>query len=203
MGLYSKFVLPHLIDLVMRDKVVSARRAELVPGASGVVLEIGIGSGLNLPFYSPAVKHLYAVDPSPELLSMARKKIGRLAFPVELRCERAERLSLDPGSIDTIMMTWSLCSIPDPASALREMRRVLKPHGRMIFIEHGLAPDASVRAWQNRLNPVWGKFAGGCHLNRKIDDLLVAGGFNVTELRSAYLPGPRPFTYTYEGYAVH
>jgi SAM-dependent methyltransferase len=100
-------------------------------------------------------------------------------------------------------MTWTLCSIPDPASALREMRRVLKPQGRMIFIEHGLAPDASVRAWQGRLQPIWGKFAGGCHLNRKIDDLLVTGGFNIAELRTAYLPGPRPFTYTYEGYAVH
>jgi ubiquinone/menaquinone biosynthesis C-methylase UbiE len=203
MGLYSKFVLPYLIDLAMRDKAASARRAELVPGASGVVLEIGVGSGLNLPFYSSAVKHLYAVDPSPELLSMARKKIHRLAFPVELRRERAERLSLEGASVDTIMMTWTLCSIPDPASALREMRRVLKPQGRMIFIEHGLAPDASVRAWQSRLNPIWGKFAGGCHLNRKIDDLLVAGGFNIAELHTAYLPGPRAFTYTYEGRAAH
>jgi SAM-dependent methyltransferase len=99
-------------------------------------------------------------------------------------------------------MTWTLCSIPDPASALREMRRVLKPQGRMIFIEHGLAPDASVRAWQDRLQPIWGKFAGGCHLNRKIDELLLVGGFRLAELRTAYLPGPRPFTYTYEGYAV-
>jgi ubiquinone/menaquinone biosynthesis C-methylase UbiE len=203
MGLYSKFVLPRLIDLAMRDKVASARRAQLVPGASGVVLEIGAGSGLNFPFYSSAVKRLCAVDPSPELLSMARKKIGRLAFPVELRCERAERLSFDPASVDTIMMTWTLCSIPDPASALREMRRVLKPHGRMIFIEHGLASEASVRAWQNRLDPIWGKLVGGCHLNRKIDDLLVTAGFNIAELRTAYLPGPRPFTYTYEGFAVH
>jgi ubiquinone/menaquinone biosynthesis C-methylase UbiE len=105
MGLYSKFVLPHLIDLAMRDKVASARRAELVPDASGVVLEIGVGSGLNFPFYSSAVKRLYAVDPSAELLSMARKKIGSLAFPADLRCERAERLSLDTGSVDTIMMT--------------------------------------------------------------------------------------------------
>ena len=140
MGLYSKYVLPRIIDLAMRDKVATARRAELVPGASGVVLEIGVGSGLNLPFYSSAVKRLHAVDPSPELLAMARTKLDRLTFPVELRREPAEQLSLNPQSVDTIVMTWTLCSIPDPAGALREMRRVLKPQGRMIFIEHGLAP---------------------------------------------------------------
>lgn len=186
----------------MRGKVTTARRVELVPGAGGVVLEVGVGSGLNLPFYSPAVKRLYGIDPSSELLAMARKKLERLTFPVELRPESAEQLSLERESVDTIVMTWTLCSIPDPASALREMRRVLKPQGRMIFIEHGLAPDASVRAWQDRLQPIWGKFAGGCHLNRRIDELLLVGGFRLAELRTAYLPGPRPFTYTYEGYAV-
>jgi ubiquinone/menaquinone biosynthesis C-methylase UbiE len=202
MGWYSRLVVPRLIDLAMRGKVTTARRVELVPGAGGVVLEVGVGSGLNLPFYSPAVKRLYGIDPSSELLAMARKKLERLTFPVELRPESAEQLSLERESVDTIVMTWTLCSIPDPASALREMRRVLKPQGRMIFIEHGLAPDASVRAWQDRLQPIWGKFAGGCHLNRKIDELLLVGGFRLAELRTAYLPGPRPFTYTYEGYAV-
>jgi ubiquinone/menaquinone biosynthesis C-methylase UbiE len=202
-GLYSKYVLPRIIDLAMRDKVATARRAELVPGASGVVLEIGVGSGLNLPFYSSAVKRLHAVDPSPELLAMARTKLDCLTFPVELRREPAEQLSLNPESVDTIVMTWTLCSIPDPAGALREMRRVLKPQGRMIFIEHGLAPDASVRAWQGRFQPIWGEVAGGCHLDRKIDELLLAAGFKLAELRTAYLPGPRPFTYTYEGCAVH
>ena len=203
MGLYSKYVLPRIIDLAMRDKAATARRAELVPGASGVVLEIGVGSGLNLPFYSSAVKRLHAVDPSPELLAMARTKLDCLTFPVELRREPAEQLSLNPESVDTIVMTWTLCSIPDPAGALREMRRVLKPKGRMIFIEHGLAPDASIRAWQGRLQPIWTKFAGGCHLDRKIDELLLGAGFKLAELRTAYLPGPRPFTYTYEGCAVH
>jgi len=202
-GWYGKFVVPRLIDLAMRGKVTSARRAELVPGAGGVVLEIGVGSGLNLPFYSPAVTRLHAVDPSPELLAMARRKLARLAFPAELRLEGAEQLSLDRESVDTIVMTWTLCSIPDPARALREMRRVLKPQGRMLFVEHGLAPDASVRAWQNRLQPFWGKFAGGCHLDRRIDELLTGAGFRIAELRTAYLPGPRPFTYTYEGCAVH
>jgi len=203
MGLYSKFVLPYLTDFAMRDKAATARRSELIPSANGIVLEIGIGSGLNLPFYTLAVKHLCAVDPSPELLSMARKKAERLTFPVELRCESAERLSLDGRSVDTIVMTWALCTISDPARALREMGRVLKPQGRMIFIEHGLSPDSGVRAWQNGLNPIWSRVAGGCNLNRKIDDLLTSSGFNIVELRAAYLPGPRPLTYTYEGYAVH
>jgi ubiquinone/menaquinone biosynthesis C-methylase UbiE len=203
MGLYRKFVLPYLTDFAMRDKAATARRSELVPGAGGVVLEIGIGSGLNLPFYSSAVRHLYAVDPSPELLAMTRKKAERLAFSVDLRCESAEHLSLDGGSVDTIVMTWALCTIPSPARALREMRRVLKPQGRMIFIEHGLSADSGVRAWQNGLNPVWSRVTGGCNLNRKIDDLIISSGFNIAELRTAYLPGPRPLTYTYEGCAVN
>jgi ubiquinone/menaquinone biosynthesis C-methylase UbiE len=203
MGLYSKLVLPYLTDFAMRDKAARARRSQLVPDAEGIVLEIGIGSGLNLPFYSSAVRHLYAVDPSPGLLAMTRKKLERMAFPVDLRCESAEHLSLDGRSVDTIVMTWALCTIPNPARALREMGRVLKPQGRMIFIEHGLSPDSGVQAWQNGLNPIWSRVAGGCNLNRKIDDLLISSGFNIVELRTAYLPGPRPFTYTYEGCAVH
>ena len=202
MGLYSRFVLPYLTDFAMRDKAARARRSEIVPGAEGIVLEIGIGSGLNLPFYSTAVKHLYAVDPSPELLAMTRRKVEGMTFPVDLRCESAERLSLDGGSIDTIVMTWALCTIPNPTRALREMGRVLKPQGRMIFVEHGLSPDSGVRAWQNGLNPIWSRVTGGCNLNRKIDDLLVSSGFNIVELRTAYLPGPRPFAYTYQGCAV-
>ena len=203
MSLYSKLVLPYLTDFAMRDKAARARRSQLVPGAEGIVLEIGIGSGLNLPFYSSAVKHLYAVDPSPGLLAMTRKKVEPMTFPVDLRCESAERLSLDGRSVDTIVMTWALCTIPNPARALGEMGRVLKPQGRMIFIEHGLSPDSGVRAWQNGLNRIWSRVAGGCNLNRKIDDLLISSGFNIVELRTAYLPGPRPFTYTYEGCAVH
>ncbi len=203
MSLYSKLVLPYLTDFVMRDKVATARRSQLVPGAEGIVLEIGIGSGLNLPFYSPAVRHLYAVDPSPELLAMTRKKVERMTFPVDLRCESAESLSLDSRSVDTIVMTWALCTIPNPARALREMGRVLKPQGRMIFIEHGLSSDSGVRAWQNSLNPIWRSVTGGCNLTRKIDDLLISSGFNIVELRTVYLPGPRPLTYTYEGSAVH
>lgn len=202
MGFYDRFVLPRLIDLACRSKVATERRATLVPGASGTVLEVGVGSGLNLRFYSPSATRLVAVDPSEELLSMARRKTADLGFPVDLRCESAEALSLEDASIDTIVMTFTLCSIPEPVRALREMRRVLKPEGRLLFIEHGLAPDAGVRRWQQRLNPVWNRIAGGCNLNRRIDALLAEGGFRVAELRKAYLPGPRPLTYTYEGSAL-
>ena len=203
MGFYAEWILPSLIDLSMRNKRLRPYRERTAGAAEGRVLDIGIGSGLNLPFYSSAVTHLYAVDPSPELLAMTRKKVERMTFPVDLRCESAEHLSLDGRSVDTVVMTWALCTIPNPARALREMRRVLKPQGRMIFIEHGLSADSRVRAWQNGLNPVWSRVTGGCNLNRKIDDLLISSGFNITELRTAYPPGPRPLTYTYEGCAVN
>src|SRR5262245_35030773 len=201
MGLYRRFILPPLINLAMRNEVVTARRAELIPQASGVVLEVGIGSGLNLPFYSSAVASLYGVDPSAELLAMARKKVDGVAFPVELVCRSAEQLPVGGGSIDTVVTTWTLCSIPDPVGALREMKRVLKPDGRLLFVEHGFCPDPAVHVWQNRLNPLWTKIAGGCNLNRKIDELLAAAGLGIAELRTAQLPGPRPMTYTYEGSA--
>jgi ubiquinone/menaquinone biosynthesis C-methylase UbiE len=201
MGFYDRFILPRLIDLACRSKVATERRSALVPGASGAVLEVGVGSGLNLRFYSSAVTRLVAVDPSQELLSMARGRIDDLAFPVDLRCESAEALSLEDASVDTIVMTFTLCSVPEPGRALREMRRVLKPEGRLLFVEHGLSPDAGVRRWQERLNPVWKRFAGGCNLNRPVDALLAGAGFRVAELRAAYLQGPRPLTYTYEGSA--
>lgn len=202
MGFYNRYIFPRLLDLSCRCKVATERRAALVPGASGAVLEVGIGSGLNLRFYSPAaVTRLVAVDTSPELLAMARTKIADAAFPVDLRRESAEALTLDDRSFDTVVMTFTLCSIPDPLAALREMRRVLKPGGRLLFVEHGLSPDAGVRRWQERLNPLWKRLAGGCNLTRKIDVLLAEGGFELAELRAAYMPGPRFLTYTYEGSA--
>jgi len=201
MGLYKKFILPHLIDLAMKDKAMRERRAQVIPGATGVVLEVGIGSGLNLPFYSRGVTRLYGIDSSPELLTMTRRKLGALAFPVELLCQPAERLPLDDGSIDTVVTTWTLCSIAAPEEALREVRRVLRPEGQLLFIEHGFSPDARVAAWQSRLTPVWKRVAGGCHLNRKIDVLLRSAGFHIVNLQTTYLPGPRPMTYTYQGSA--
>lgn len=202
MGLYSKYVLPHLIDLSMKDRATTRCRSEIIPKATGRVLEIGIGSGLNFPYYSPSVAHVWGIDPSEELLEMVRPKLSEAPCSVELFCESAEQLPLDTDSADTIVLTWSLCTIPNPSRALEEMRRVLKPGGAVIFAEHGLAPDFGVRRWQQRINPLWKRVAGGCNMDRKIDELITGAGFNIKELRTSYFPGPRILTYTYEGVAV-
>lgn len=201
MGLYGKYLLPRIIDLAMKNKDAAKVRAALIPQARGEVLEIGIGSGLNLPFYSPEVKHIFGVDPSLELQKMASK---RVAAPIEvdfIAQSAEEPLPLNESSIDTVVMAWTLCSIPNAAKALEQMRRVLKSDGRLIFVEHGRAPDRKVAAWQDRLTPVWKHATGGCHLNRKVDDLITGAGFRIMELTTSYLPGPRPMTYTYQGAA--
>jgi ubiquinone/menaquinone biosynthesis C-methylase UbiE len=202
MGFYSKYVLPHLIDLAMRNKETARLRAAWIPRAQGEVLEIGIGSGLNLPFYSQQVRRVYGVDPSIELQRMARQRATTVPVKAEFLAQSAEEpLPLGSASMDTVVVTWALCSIPDAPKALREMNRVLKPGGRLIFLEHGRAPDPRVVAWQDRLTPLWKHATGGCHLNRKIDELVIAAGFRLAELETCYLPGPRPMTYTYQGIA--
>ncbi len=202
MGFYAKHVLPRLIDLSMRNKDASRLRADWIPHARGEVLEVGIGSGLNLRYYSPEVRHVYGVDPSVELQRLALLRVANRRIPVEFLSQSAEApLPLSNASVDTVVVTWTLCSIPNAAQALHEMRRVLKPNGRLIFLEHGRSPDASVVAWQDRLTPLWKRFTGGCHLNRKVDDLIAAAGFAITDLKTGYLSGPRPMTYTYQGFA--
>jgi ubiquinone/menaquinone biosynthesis C-methylase UbiE len=201
MGLYARFILPRLIDLVMKNEEMTRLRSQVVPAARGNVLEVGIGSGLNLPFYTTAVTQLYGVDPSSELLKMARPKAAHVPFPVEFLNQSAERLPLADRQVDTVVVTWTLCSIPDACAALREARRVLKPDGTLIFVEHGLSPDPRVQKWQNRINPLWRLVGGGCNLNRKMDDLIRSAGFAISALQTKYLPGPRPMTYTYEGVA--
>lgn len=202
MGIYAKYVLPRLIDLAMRNRAAARVRANWIPHARGDVLEVGIGSGLNLPFYSAEVSRVYGVDPSAELRKLARKRMAGQAVSVEFLAQSAEEtLPLPDHSVDTVVVTWTLCSIADPAGALRQMRRVLKASGRLIFVEHGRAPDFRVAEWQDRLTPVWKQIGGGCHLNREIDRLLAEGGFTIDELRTAYLPGPRAMTYTYQGFA--
>jgi len=202
MGFYAKHVLPHAIDFAMRDKETSRIRAEVIPRAHGMVLEVGIGSGLNLPFYSDRVTRVYGVDPSLELQKIARTRARAASVAVEFLAQSAEEsLPLDDQSIDTVVITWSLCSIPDVSKALLQVKRVLKPTGQLIFVEHGLAPDPSVQSWQNRINPIWKPIAGGCNLNRKIDDLITSAGFEMSELQTTYLPGPRPLTFTYRGIA--
>jgi ubiquinone/menaquinone biosynthesis C-methylase UbiE len=201
-GLYARHVLPRLIDLAMRSRDVTAERGKLVPRAAGTVLEVGVGSGLNLALYGPAVERLYGLDPSPELARMARRRLRHVRFPVRLITGSAEAVPLPDGSMDTVVSTWTLCSIPDPARALAEIRRVLRPSGRFIFIEHGRSPDARVLAWQDRLDPVWQRLAGGCHLNRAMDTLIASGGFRITEIDRGYNRGPRPFAFLYRGLGV-
>jgi ubiquinone/menaquinone biosynthesis C-methylase UbiE len=202
MSFYARYVLPRLIDVAMRNKETARLRAEWIPHARGHVLEVGIGSGLNLPFYSPEVERVYGVDPSVELGRLARTRAADSATKVEFLPQSAEYpLPLANASMDTVVLTWTLCSIPNTSNALQEMKRVLKPRGRLIFVEHGRAPDAGVVLWQERLTPFWKRFTGGCHLNRKIDELITGAGFRITELTTCYLPGPRPMAYTYQGFA--
>jgi ubiquinone/menaquinone biosynthesis C-methylase UbiE len=202
MGLYAKYFLPRLVDLTMRNKEASRLRAEWLPHARGDVLEVGIGSGLNLPFYSSAVQRVYGVDPSPELQRMALKRATATRARVEFFSQSTEdALPLADGTIDTVVMTWTLCSIPDTSKALRQMKRVLRETGRLVFIEHGRSPDRGVAAWQDRVTPIWKRIGGGCHLNRKIDELITKGGFEIVELKTFYQPGPHPMTYTYQGIA--
>lgn len=160
------------------------------------------GAIRNLAFYTAEVQRVYGVDPSAELQRMARKRTTGNSLNVEFLSQSAEdALPLPDKSMDTVVMTWTLCSISDPQKALNQVRRVLKPDGHLIFIEHGRAPDSGVAAWQDRLNPIWKHIGGGCQLNRKIDELLRHAGFQIDELRTSYLPGPRPMTYTYQGFA--
>jgi len=202
-GFYARRILPHLINAAMKNKDATRLRGAWVPEARGRVLEIGIGSGLNLPFNSSKVERVYGMEPSKELQKMAEERAKRSNTKVEFLSQSAEdTIPLADDSVDTIVMTWTLCSISDPARALAQMKRVLKPHGRMLFIEHGKSSDAGVARWQDRLTPAWKKIGGGCHLNRKIDDLLKAAGFEIQELKTCYLPGPRPMTYTYQGFAT-
>jgi ubiquinone/menaquinone biosynthesis C-methylase UbiE len=202
MGFYARRVLPHIINMAMKNKDATRLRAVWVPQASGEVLEIGIGSGLNLPFYSGEVRRVVGVEPSLVLQKMARERETARHTKVEFLSQSAEdALPLPDRSIDTIVMTWTLCSIPNASKALAQMKRVLKTEGRLLFIEHGRAPDPHVVAWQDRLTPVWKRIGGGCHLNRKIDELISDAGFKIGELKTCYLPGPHPMTYTYQGFA--
>jgi ubiquinone/menaquinone biosynthesis C-methylase UbiE len=204
MGLYDRYVLPRLLDFAMRQKPIMMQREKVVPQAHGRVLEIGIGSGLNLAFYDQGrVAKLWGLDPSEELRRIARARAEAAGIEVEFLGLPGEQIPLDAGSVDTVVSTYTMCTIPDVARALGEMRRVLAPGGTLLFSEHGRAPDAGVARWQDRLDGFWGTIAGGCHLNREIATLLRDARFHVDALDTAYLPGPRPFTFTYWGRASH
>jgi ubiquinone/menaquinone biosynthesis C-methylase UbiE len=201
MSFYRDQIVPLLISRSMRLTKLAVYRGRVVPAAEGRVLEVGVGSGLNLPFYSRKVEHLIGLDPSPRLLAMARRSKPAKAGSVEFVEGSAGAIPLDDGSVDTIVMTWTLCSIPDAQQALQEMHRVLRPGGRLLFVEHGRAPDPKVVWWQDRLTPVWKRFSGGCHLNRDIQRLVESAGFRVDRLETGYMRGPRAMTFMYEGSA--
>ncbi|MBP2280078.1 ubiquinone/menaquinone biosynthesis C-methylase UbiE [Psychrobacter sp. PL15] len=202
MNPYERYVLPKMIDLACGTSGVMEARSKIVPQAIGEVLEIGIGSGLNLPFYDPKkVSSIVGIDPAAQMQALGRQRAAAISIPVEMVAADVQGIHAETDRFDTIVITFTLCSISDPISALQEMGRLLKPGGRLLFCEHGLAPDSSVERWQHRLTPLWKPLAGGCHLNRDIPALIEASGFIVEELSAAYLSGPRPMTYVYSGWA--
>jgi ubiquinone/menaquinone biosynthesis C-methylase UbiE len=199
MGFYQDRIVPHLVNLAMRNRQLAPYRERTLAQAEGRVLEIGVGSGANLPLYPDRITEILGLEPHPRLLKMASEKSGRV--PVKLIDASAESIPLDDASVDTVVTTWTLCSIPDLANALAEMRRVLKSEGQLLFVEHGLSPDEGVRKWQNRLTPIWEKIAGGCHLNRPMRTLIENAGFRISRLDTGYMAGPKPMTFMYEGTA--
>jgi SAM-dependent methyltransferase len=204
MGFYDKHILPRFINCACGASPIMKQRQKVVPRAEGTVLEIGIGTGLNLPYYEDArVERLIGLDPSEESWALAAERAAHLAFDVEFIGLPGEEIPLEDASVDTVLVTYALCTIPDPVSALRGMGRVLRPGGRLIFCEHGRAPDPGVRKWQDRINPIWRRIAGGCNLNRDIPSLLRDGGFVVDDLERMYLPKtPRFAGFNYWGSAL-
>jgi len=200
MGFYNDVILPRLCDLAMRNKQLQPYRERVISAAEGRVLEIGIGSGRNLPFYRSPVTELLALEPSPQLTAIARNA-PHPGGPVSFIEASAEAIPLDDRSVDTVVTTWTLCSIPDAAMALTEMRRVLRPGGKLLFVEHGMAPDRNVRRWQDWLTPAWKRISGGCHLNRPISAMIEGAGFRIDRVETGYMPGPKAMTFVYEGSA--
>ena len=202
MGLYNRYILPNLIDLIASTDSVMQPRSRVVPEARGRVLEIGIGSGLNLSLYDPTrVSEIVGVDPAAGMQRPARQRAAQIEIPVRTIALELGQIQAQDASFDSIVCTYTLCSIPDAAAALKEMRRVLKPGGKLLFCEHGKAPDPPVLLWQNRLTPLWKPLSGGCHLNRDIPALIEASGFDIRQIESSYLQGPRLITWTWRGWA--
>jgi ubiquinone/menaquinone biosynthesis C-methylase UbiE len=203
MGLYDRYVLPRLISLACSSKPNRKQREKVVPLAEGDVLEIGVGTGLNFPHYDTSkVRKVWGLEPSEGMRKLARKNLEGSELDVEMIDLPGEEIPLDANSVDTVVVTYTLCTIPDSQAALRGMRRVLRPGGKLLFCEHGLAPDLDVRKWQQRINPTWRRFAGGCNVNRDIPGLLGSSGFRVVVDERMYIPGIRVLSYNYWGTAV-
>ncbi len=202
MGLYNKYILPKAIDWACSQKPTMKQRVKIIPFAKGNILEIGIGSGLNLPFYDKEnVKHLMAIDPSKEVWNKNIVDLKNLPFEFEFVKAFAEDIPADTHSFDTVVITYSLCTIPDTNKALEEIRRVLKPTGKLLFCEHGKAPEKVVQKWQNIANPLWKRIGGGCHLNRDIPLLIKDNGFKINTIKSMYIPGWKIASFNYWGTA--
>ena len=194
MGFYDKHILPRVINCACATKPIMKQRDKIVPLATGTVLEIGIGTGLNLPYYDAAkVERLIGLDPSEKSWELAGERAAHVDFDVEFIGLSGEHIPLETDSMDTVLVTYALCTIPDPVVALQGMARVLRPGGSLIFCEHGKAPDKAVRKWQDSVNPLWRRMFGGCNLNRDIPEVLRAGGFDAIDLQSSYLPGTPKF----------
>ena len=200
---YEKYLLPKLLDTCCSTKPVNYQRKKIVPHASGTILEIGIGSGLNIPFYDKSkVEKIYGLDPSPELCEMAKQAADKNEINIDFLLNGAEEIKLKSNSIDTVLLTYTLCTIPNPFDALREIKRVMKSDARILFCEHGIAPDKKVLKWQNRINPIWGKLFGGCNINRDIPNIFLESGFKISNLEQMYLPStPKIVGYNYWGNA--
>lgn len=202
MSFYDERILPHVINCACGMRAIERQRSKVVPLASGQVLEIGMGSGLNLQYYDPSkVTKVWGLEPSLGMQRKAAKNLAQSPVPVEWLVAGCEAIPLADDTVDTVMLTYALCTIVDWQAALKEIRRVLKPTGTLVFCEHGEAPDASVLKWQARINPLWKKLAGGCNLNRPIPAMLTDAGFRITDLQQHYVPGPKIATYQYYGSA--
>lgn len=200
MGFYARHILPRCLDKACSIGPIEKQRAKIVPLAKGRVVEIGIGSGLNLPHYNAdQVTSVTGIDPDEHIWKRSAARRAAASFPIERVGLSGESIPLEDATADTVVVTYSLCTIPDPVQALREMRRVLKPDGEILFCEHGQAPDASVARWQSRIDPVWKKIAGGCHSGRRIPDLIREAGLTIHTLEEMYIPGPKVLSYNYWG----
>ena len=204
MSLYDKYVLPKFLNCACASKPILRQRQKVVPLAEGKVLEIGIGSGLNLPYYEKSkIDEVWGLDPSEELSAMARIVADQESIEVNFISSGAEEIPLPDNHFDSVLITYTMCTIPEVLRANQEIRRVLREDGKMIFCEHGEAPDENIRKWQKRINPFWGKIAGGCNINRKIPSLIQDSGFDIVEMEEMYLPNtPKIAGYNYWGFAL-
>ena len=203
MSFYDKYILPKFLNCACGTKPINYQRDKIVPLAKGIVLDIGIGSGLNIPFYNKSnIDHLYGLDPSEELLKIAKHLAKKNELEIEFLQCGAEAIPLPDQSIDTVLITYTMCTIPDIKLSNSEIMRVLKPEGQLLFCEHGLAPDKNIAKWQRRINPIWSKLAGGCNLNRDIPKLITSSGFKILNMEEMYLPSTPKFAgYNYWGVA--